>query len=500
MKRKTILTIVSLALILIFIAACDDSNGGGTSARAVPNTERIQSDIATNAISPIPSNRTVDSIEIINEETDTDTGQHSATVRVFSNDSEVAYTENMRVVYIRNEDREWVLSAITSDSSAPVLMSPLVGANVSLVREAILGANLIIDGENWVVDDSNLESVTIASQETNLEQNRDTMTVNVELKDVVLSADGQMLVEFRFNNGIWELSEYRVGTMFETSMLPNAALNVTDDDLMAIIVRHEVSYDPTTAIRAQEIMIEQATLDLVGAMTGMPFLSALLGGGSSEQVMSVSSDEISDFIFVDSVAREKGTEISFFSSFTLKKELVDFNVFSQVIYYFDPVNGWGLQDVGFTSVISAIHLENTMWVSRTGERFTMIITEITPLTDIDVAVDVVVNLTFLQGFDQIPPGDWRYSARGFLNLSELIIGVNFVEWIGQVPMRTSRNEHPGLDLLSGRINVQDSSISGNVRRHGSSIGAGNFNLYLTEFVEVSVDLDVSDEVDENGDD
>ena len=516
MKRILLLSsviILSTALILL-LTACGDSGGGGTGARAVPNAERIQSDIATNAISPIPNNRKVDSIEIINEDTDTDTGQHSATVRVFSNDSEVAYTENMRVVYIRNEDREWVLSAITPDSSVPVLMSPLVGANVSLVREAIIGANLIIDDEEWVVDENNLESVTIASQDTNLEQNRDTVTVNVELKDVVLSADGQMQVEFRFNNGVWEHSEYRVSTVFETSILPHAVLDVTDNELLTILVRHNVTYSPNSAKTAQDIMMEKAALDLVGALTGMPFLSALLGGGDSGvQTMSISDDEISDFAFIDSVSSEKGTIKTFFSSFLLSKELVDFEVFSQVIYYFDPVNGWGLQDVGFTSIVNEVKLDDTNWVgtyqiqgigssTQINPRLTMTVTDITRLSDIDGSIEVIINLYPTipsgTGTTRVDAGDWRQTAKGFINFVELTFELNFDEWIVAPPLAgssVSRQVPDGINI-SGRIDVENSSFSGTRRAGVTNLPV---NLSLTDEVFVTDQLEEHDD-DENDDD
>lgn len=508
-KHLKVKMAIIISLVLMFLlAACGD--GSGTGARAIPNEERIQNDISTNAISPISGGRTVTGIDLLEYETDSEMGQHSAFARVFSNDGEVAFTEHMRVSYMQNEEREWVLSNISFDHSSPVLMSPLAGVRDELAREALVGATLVINDDEWVISYDTLESLSVVSRETSLEQNRDVVTVNVQLHDIALIAEGEMVVEFRFDNG-WQAGDFRVSSPFETSIHPHAVLDVSDDELIAIITRHNIAYSPRGAIDAQAmITMAQGAVDLVGTLTGMPFLSALFEtSGTGEQTMSISEDEISEFTFLDAVATERGTVKTFFSSFTLSKEFVTFDVFSQVVYSFDPVNGWGLHDVGFTSVINAVNLEGTSWVGtytrRDGgtyvflggaERITMEITSISHLTDIDGAIEVEINIYPTQRSRgtgaHIPPGEWRQTARGFVNFVELTFEIMFDEWIVPPPATGPRSNPVVSDgiSLSGRFDVETATA-----RETSPVGRRfhGFRLALTDEIGATVDLgEVSD--------
>jgi hypothetical protein len=489
-KLITIALITIFALTLIIsLAACGDGGGsdGASGPREIPNEERIRSDIATNAISPITNNRVIDSIEIINEETDTDSGQHYANVRVFSNDSEITYIENMRVAYIRNEDREWVLSSISPDNSTPVLMSPLVGAKAELAREAIMGAVLIIDEDEWIINEDRLDVFSIANQNTNLEQNRDIIVVDVELKDTVLSAVGQMQVEFRFNDGKWESSDYRVSTEFETSVQAHAVLNLSDDDLLAVISRNNVVFSASTATEYDR-MLDKATTDLAGALLGMPFLS-LLGGSNdpTEQSFSFTPADVTDFEVLYTTVSDRGTVQTFYSTFRLNKEFAIIDVNAQTVYRFDDVNGWLADDTAFVSRIEAVaNLTGTRWTgivadARTSHRSKQFILDITEFNE-DGTMKAVFNL----------PGEQRSGTlTGFFDTNRLSVTFNFDEWI-QTPRVFARVYELRLD---GYLFVEDL-----VLRSPRTIGSGDsfgFSVTLDSWFDVtSLDDDNIDSGDE----
>ena len=432
-KKKTALTaIVAAAVVVIGVAVYFlfiHGDGGGLGARAIPDEERIKSDIETNGHSPIAGIRTVDDVDIISYETDTDVGIHSAYVRVYSNDSEIAFSEVMTVSYGRNEEREWVLSSVVPDNSMPVLMSPLIGAREELAREAILGAVLIIDEDEWIVNENSLETFSIASQETNLEQNRDIITANVELRDTVLSAEGQMQVEFRFNNGVWEYSEYRVSTPFTTEVMPHAVLELTDDELLAVISRNDVLFSASTATEFDRLL-DQATADIAGALLGMPFLS-LLGGSHDPTAQSISfdPDEVSDFSVLYSTVSDKGTTQTFYSYFVLHKELATIGVNARVTYRYDAVSGWVVEDTAFVSRIVAVaNLAGTRWIGtaadlRHQQRSKQFILDITEFNE-DGTMRAVFNY----------PGEQRSGTlTGFFDTNRLSATFIFDEWI-QIPL------------------------------------------------------------------
>jgi len=458
-KKKNIVTIaISTIALMMLLTACGNNGvgGGGSGPRATPNEERIQNDISTNTMSPIPSDRTVDRIEIIEYETDRDTGGHFVFVKVLSNDNEVTFVEHIRISYMQNENREWVLSAITLDNSIPVLMSPLVGAREELAREYILGTILIIDDDEWFVDENILESVTIASQNTNVEQNRDTVTVNVELHDDVLLAEGQMEVEFRFEHGAWIHSDHRVSVPFTTSVLPHAVLELSENELLSNIIGQSMMFCPENARITQEVLISQTSLDVVGSFRDVSFLSTQsdLFNECAIQSISISSEEISDFIFLHYNASNRDTVRSYYSSFILNKELVDFDVYSRIIYQYDVVNGWFIYDIAFTSIVKSIaDLEGLRWVGThitrstvPEQRLTMEITHIAP----DGSMTVIMHSSPYREFSQI------YS--GHINLNNLSITLTFDEWIGNPPTGPV-NEPIFRRDMHGYINANDSSIS-----------------------------------------
>ena len=159
MKRAFKPLIMSLALVLMIatLAAC----GGGSGPRAIPNVSRIQEDLTESGLSIIPTSQTIDSIEILDYETDNDAGLHQATVVIHSHDEEVAYIKYAAMTYQRNADREWVLSNIRADRQNMWSTSPLVGAQETVIEAALHGLRVTIDGDEWRLDEDSIENVTV---------------------------------------------------------------------------------------------------------------------------------------------------------------------------------------------------------------------------------------------------------------------------------------------------------------------------------------------------
>ncbi|MDR2572539.1 MAG: hypothetical protein LBD23_19915 [Oscillospiraceae bacterium] len=361
MNKKNLI-IILVGLIMMLLVACGTGMLGSRSAPE-PNEERIQNDLATNGLSPISSDRIIDSVEIIEYETDTEMGTHFALAKVFSHDNELSYTEFYRAHYTQNEEKEWILSRITSDNMSAWTISPFVGANEELVRELIIGSVFIIDDDEWLVDENTLESIIIISQDTNLEQNRDSIVATVEIKDAVLVATGQVQVDFRFDSA-WQVSDYRVSTPFETTTLLHAVHDVASSDLAALLVGQTMLFSPNTTATINQDMLSQAVLGEIGSLLGIPFLSSLVGGGgdSTSQSINIFAHEISDFTTLQSTDTEKGTIRTYYGSFLLSKELANFEVLTEVVYYYDKINGWQLYELKFLPILQSINITETRWV------------------------------------------------------------------------------------------------------------------------------------------
>jgi len=151
------------------------------------------------------------------------------------------------------------------------------GANLELIKSTITRTLLIIDEDEWKIDENSIEAITIVSQETTKE--KDVVIIDVELKDVVLSATGQMQVEFKYNEAKegWDASAHRVSTPFTTSFLPHAALNFSNDALISEMVKYSIVYNEIAARTAEQIMLDNIAAGIVGSIIGMPFLPVFSG-------------------------------------------------------------------------------------------------------------------------------------------------------------------------------------------------------------------------------
>ena len=251
---------------------------------------------------------------------------------------------------------------------------------------------------------------------------------------------------------------------------------VSESSMIDEMVKHPVIYSAIAAKSAEELMAQQAVLDLVAALSGMSFISSLgslLDYDPSEQQMSLSANEISEFTILESVESEEGSKIVYYSSFVLSKELVVFDVFAEVVYLYDSGNGWVIESVGFAPIVKSVNIEGTKWVGAfapnrntylgaagdNSERITMEITEVTPLSSIDGSIRANINLHTLPIYPL--PDEYSQTAKGYINYKELTIEMIFDEWIVE-PVPVVWNQKPDALAvnITGQLNAENSTIEG----------------------------------------
>jgi hypothetical protein len=351
------------------------------------------------------------------------------------------------------------------------------GASLDLIKASIMGTLLIIDSEEWLIDNNSLENISVISRETT--QDKDAVIVEIELKDIVLSANGQMLVEFRKNDDNWILSDYRVSTPFKASVLSHAELNWSDNDFIAEITKHTIVYNEIAARTAEQIKMEQLMVGIVGSIVGMPFLSSLADEQEATdailETFGMSANEISNFNILYTEMTERGTISAQYGSFILSKGVIDYEVFSEMIFHYDRVNGWLLQDVGFTTVIKAINLENTRW-SGTYDGYSSgnfnpnrLVIEFN-----EVSADGAIKATVTAS-----PPEFKQILVGTVDTSSMIVNLIFNEWI-------SEPSFAGITLPSGLLSfvteesvVRDSHINlfGIIDPYGTTINSESGTIF-----------------------
>jgi hypothetical protein len=396
------------------LTACGGDTG--SSPRALPNEERIQNDLALNSRGTIPAGQSIDSLEIVDSETDNDAGVHDVICKIFSNDGEVAYIKYLLVMYQRNAEREWVLASVNTTRSNLWSTSPLAGVRDALVMETIMGAVIRIDDDDWVIDGDSMVNVSITSRDTDLERYSDVVVASVKLQSDVLTAEGQMQVEFNYSDG-WQLSERRVSAPFIASFLPHAVLDVTNDSIISEIAKKTI----------------------------------LFSQGNTAQLISLSNDEIYDFSFSRRNSQNKGTVQAYDCTFRLNKGIATLSVDASVIYRYDTVNGWGIYEISLLPEIISVDIEGE-WIGQyaANQGATRLLLSITDVAS-DGSITAIFSFSALPTNPLVASGSFRMI--GGIDFNDLRIILVGKEWIDR-PGTTWRM----LDL-EGYLHIDNSTIT-----------------------------------------
>jgi len=443
------------------LGGSSDSDDGGP--RVIPNEARIKRELSEDGRSIVPSSQTVESIEVLDEETDRDEWTHHATVLVNSFDEEVNYVKYANMFYTRNEDREWILSSISPERTSAWSTSPRVGAREDLVvssaRDSILWQLVTIDGEEWHIDDSTIENITISNQNTDLNNRKDTVTANVVLGSEAMIAQGQIELEFVFDDG-WSFSNYSGSAPFVSEYRPNAVMELSNEQMLDELVRGDAT-----------------------------ILRDLLYNG---QAFTIARDEISNLAVLDYETSDKGANRLYNFSFTAEKGVITYAVDAQVFYHFDSMSGWTPGNFTFTPEVASVELVGTRWLgtyldySHTYASLpqTQIIIEITEVTS-DGAVRAKV-ITFTPEISQ--------ETIGTFDAATLTLKLMFDEWIVEPSVNPPRNfvdmwkDSHKVDM-AGRLSVDGEAID---RTSGA-----RFNVTLTDSLPEPVEVDDDDDDDDD---
>jgi len=414
----------------------------------IPNVSRIKSELSQDGRSFIPGTQTIDSVEILSEETgkEDEPWVHHATVLINSKDSEIAYVKYGIMVYQRNDEREWVLMDIAADSMNLWTISPLTGAQdflvESSVREAILWQTVAIDGDDWKIDESTIESVTINNRNTDLTNRTDAVIVTVVLGSEAKTAQGQLELDFVFEYE-WSCRGHRGNTPFASQYRPSAEFELTNENLIDELVRHDAT------------VLREITW--------------------SGQTITMARNEISNFTIFDYESSNKGANRVYNFSFDLDKDIVMFAVDAQVSYSFNSMSGWTLNDFTFTPKLTSIAgLEGTRWDgtyrNRVRDR------NYDGLYSIEI-VEVTADGAFRAIASSETPTSFSQSLTGTINLTNLNMQFHLEEWIIKPeiwPVAYSLNN------ARGGINVQKSEIFSTYFPFGTSNNMRSFTVILTE--------------------
>ena len=461
--KLSLLLLMALSALML-LTACSNEQ------QIPPDEEQIGFDFTSGVLGVIPSNRTVGEIEIIGEETDEEAGLHEVLVKVNSSDRDVSYLEYYALLYMQNEEKEWGLVDFREDRTNTWTKTPLAGVmDESLFRSAIMGMQLSIDGYEWSINEDSLDRITVSNRNTQLEQSRDTVIVDVVLSSAALSAQGQIELEFTFNDS-WKNDGQRIAAEFTSEYLPHAVLDMTDERVL----------DMVTEIR-----------------------QFVFSSGGTEQNVHLNREQISNITLVQETSSNMGTYKTFEHKLDLIKELVTFEVDVSSTYNFVE-NSWTLHDLQIMPRVTDVRLDGTIWGGIYRHRGSvggwMDNTITVGLREFSLSFTELRNIGGLRArLDSTSP-DASYSQYLFgqsINYDRLTITIEHEAWIIEPPSSWRSGTIDGSKVsFQGYLNVDDSEIVpyGMVLTH---MGFRSFNNM--KLIESPLVTDIVDDSNDNGD-
>ena len=404
------LTTIALALLTITFISLLSACSAGVS---VTSESKIKEDFESH-LDYYTGLEIIDKVEIIKRKTDNEAKEDMVWCKIDSADSDASYVRYFIIIYNLYEEDGWQFEELLEDQKDKWSSKPLAGADNKLIKGSMVGMSIEIDEEEWEISPNTIDSFTIESQETQLEQGKDIVVVSVVINDDVLTAQGELEFVFKYEDG-WKLGDYRVFKPFETSVKVHTKLEISDDIL-------------------------------INAISKKPLI---LGEGKTEQLIDIELDEISDFTLIDTVSQNKDTMQTYNCSFKLDKKLVVLTVNAQVVYQYDKVNGWNISDISCQPSISSVNIEGE-WIGQYAQMSgdAKLNLNISQVAD-DGSITAVFNFSALPTNPSVPSGS--YKMIGGVDLNNLRIVLEGKEWIEQPTYYSFRN-------LDGCLRIDGSVI------------------------------------------
>lgn len=308
--KKRIMLITTLAVCMfIFLTACSNQIDKST----------IIKDIEPDVSKVLSSDKKIDDIEILEYNTD-DTKETSISLKLKSSDEVAEYVDYFIATYYSSDDKWFFdnISQIDKDKSTAI---PKKGVNEEIIISSLNGEHVTINDEKWEIKSNNIRNLSIESQNTNIDEKKDNVTVKLTLDDDVLEAEGTINISYIFDEK-WEATTVSNEGEFKTTEKPECELKITDSDLISEIAKNEIT---------------------------------LFSDTSNSQTVSMSESEISDFEVYKETSERRGTNRRYYCKGTLTKPNAIIQFDTQVYYVYE--GRWLLQPKTIKAKLDSVSIE-----------------------------------------------------------------------------------------------------------------------------------------------
>ncbi len=320
MRKRIALITAVMVCVLMLLTGCSGKI----------SKETVRQDIEPIVSEILSSDQTIDDIEILEYKSD-EKKDTSVSIKVMSSNDVAEYTDYFTATYFYSADKEYVFDTVFQVDKDKSTITPIKGVNQDIITSSLKDTPIGVGEETWYLN--NVTDVTIESQDTNLKENTDTVTVSLTVNDKVQQAKGKLKLEYEFTNK-WELTNVSQDGEFTASDKPDCALEITDEDLLAELVKNKVTICADT---------------------------------SNSQTLAMTEAEISDFEVYDEITGERGSLRKYFCKATLTKSNTKISLDAQIMYVYD--GSWLLQPVVITAKVESVDIEGEWNGTYTGTPF-----------------------------------------------------------------------------------------------------------------------------------
>lgn len=312
-KRKYMPGLILLFVLALSMAACG--------SKTADEAQIIEELTSNQEFSFLTDREQIDEIIIEKRQTDKDQKTDTVWCTVITSDAEISYQKSVVLTYGLYDKEGWILDDVKVEAKGQWIMTPLKGISEEDALDSLYGHSIIVENEEWVITRNNLLRAEIEDRQTDLEEEKDKLTISLVLDEEIERAEGKIEVSYFFDQG-WKFDAVLSNSDFTAEMKAEYALNVTEEDLIKEMSGLEITY---------------------------------AGNGSQgKQTVTVDTQEISDFVIEEHTSEDKGSIQIYSCSYNLNKPHVVLKIEVIIAYRHQSEDGWTARVDQLTSqVISA---------------------------------------------------------------------------------------------------------------------------------------------------
>ena len=229
-------------------------------------------------------------------------------------------------------DKGWILDNVSVNDYKQWIQTPIEGIAEDVISASLNGQSITIDGEEWNITTGNIKNISIDNHDTDLDKKTDIVTATLTLEEEVEEAKGKLTIHYLFDNG-WKIETVSTSEEFVTSIKSEAALEVTNEDLIA-------------HVSEQSFVLRAPKTDGVVAYWAVE---------EAMHTVTINSSEISNFAIENQESLFKGTQQIYHCQCTLTKPYVVFNLEIEIPYRYHS-GEWGLQQLNITPQCASLNI------------------------------------------------------------------------------------------------------------------------------------------------